>query len=96
MDNSISFQSRIRFVDHYEFYKTVGRNVLNLKNIVVKNNRQSFPDRGGYFLRLWHISTTRPMRAMINIPNVNSSSYVTYCIGITPFLKGQPFPPDIL
>lgn len=33
MDNSISFQSRIRFVDHYEFYKTVGRNVLNLKNI---------------------------------------------------------------
>ena len=34
----------------------------------------------------------RPMRATMNNPNWIKKSYVTYCIGNTPFFKGQPHP----
>lgn len=33
---------------------------------------------------------------MINRPNCMSVSYVTYCIGIPPFSRGQPFPPQLV
>ena len=65
---------------------------LRNKSEVKKDNRQSFPDRGGYFFAFLLISYTRPINAIKNKPICISSLCVMY-IGINPLSQGEPFPP---